>query len=142
MGLHSKGSVTLCQHERKVVSGSNNSHLDNADKSLLFTCFLYPIKKSEKGNFLSLQQRDTETETEGQKKRKIAERWHIGSETGTRKQRLRENQRQGDRGLKIETKSERGAREKTQSQDMFHICSMEATGKLPPKLSANLILIT
>lgn len=93
-------------------------------------------------SFLSNKDRDTEMETEGQKKRKAAERWHIGSETGTGKRRLGENQRQRDRGLKIETKSERGAREKTQSRDMFHICSMEATGKLPPKLSTNLILIT
>lgn len=59
-------------------------------------------------SFLSNKDRDTETETEGQEKRKAAERWHIGSETGTGKRRLGENQRQRDRGLKIET-NQRGA---------------------------------
>lgn len=37
----------------------------------------------KKTSFLSNKDRDTERETEGQKKRKAAERWHIGSETGT-----------------------------------------------------------
>lgn len=37
----------------------------------------------KKTSFLSNKDRDTERETEGQKKRKAAERWHIGRETGT-----------------------------------------------------------
>lgn len=78
---------------------------------LYLLIFLHLITKSEKENLLSLQQRDTKRLRDRKRERQQRDGTQAVRQGGG-EHRLRENQRQRDRGLERETKSERGAREK------------------------------
>lgn len=112
LGLDLKGLVTFSANEKKVASRSNNSYLDNGDKLPLFTYFFASNNKEQKRK---PPFSPTERQKERMRDRKRERHQRDGTQAvrqGGGENRLRENQRQRDRGLKRETKSERGAREK------------------------------